>query len=231
MKDGTAVQRAGEALAAVPGAVLAGAFGAMGRLRPTAKPLHPRGTLHHAVVRRIGLADPSGVPWLDEPGTDHALVRLSRATGLPEQLPDIHGLALRIPVNDGHADVLFASTGLGTVTRFTLLAARRASRHPYSTLLPYRTPTGPLLLAAVPVDDDPNHFTLAAASMRGPWRTFAHLELDEAPGDAPTGDESVSFDPVTNQMPGLDYYPWAARLREGAYRASRSSRGGARATL
>lgn len=231
MPNETLVQRVGEVAATVPGAVLSGVFGAAGRLRPTAKPLHPRGTLHSAVVRRSGLAEPSGVPWLDEPGTDQALIRLSRATGVPDPLPDIHGLALRVPVGDRHADLLFASTGLGPITRFTLFAARRASRHPYSTLLPYRTPSGPLLLAAIPVDEDAPHLTLAVASMRGPWRTFGQLQIDEGPVDAPTGDESVSFDPVTNQLPGLDYYPWAAQLREGAYRASRSSRGGARATL
>ncbi|MDX6276078.1 MAG: hypothetical protein QOJ72_206 [Nocardioidaceae bacterium] len=231
MPKETAVQRAGAAAATVPGAVLTAVFGAASRLRPTAKPLHPRGVLHGAVVRRTGLAEPSGVPWLDEPGTDHALIRLSRATGVPDPLPDIHGLALRVPAGDRHADVLFASTGLGAITRFTLFAARRASPHAYSTLLPYRTPSGPLLLAAIPVDEDARNFTLAAASMRGPWRTFGQLEIEDVPGDAPTGDESVSFDPVTNQLPGLDYYPWATQLREGAYRASRWSRGGARATL
>lgn len=223
MTKETAAQRAAAVAATVPGAILAAVFGAAGRIRPTAKPLHPRGTLRTGVVRRLGLTEPSGVPWLDEPGTDRVMIRMSRATGLPERLPDVHGLALRVPVGDRHGDVLFASTGMGPITRFTLLAARRASRHPYSTLLPYRTPTGPLLLAAIPVDEQSSRFDLAAASPRGSWRTFGHLEIDDGSSDA-TGDESVSFDPVTNQLPALGYYPWASQLREGAYRASRWSR-------
>jgi hypothetical protein len=230
MKQETAGQRVAAAVAAVPGAILAAVFGAAGRLRPTAKPLHPHGTLRGGVLRRTGLSEPTGVPWLDEPGADRVTIRMSRATGFPDPLPDVHGLALRVPVGDRHGDLLLASTGMGPITRFTLLAARRASRHPYTTLLPYRTPTGPLLLAAAPADEDLNRLSLAVASPRGPWRIFGHLEIDDGSADASTGDETPSFDPVTNQLPGLDYYPWVTQLREGAYRAARWSRGGPRDT-
>ena len=45
--------------------------------------------------------------------------------------------------------LLLASTGLGRLTRFTLTAARSPYRRPLTTLLPYRTPAGAVLLSAV----------------------------------------------------------------------------------
>jgi hypothetical protein len=216
-------QRVAGAVALVPGTVLAGISGIAGVLRPAAKPLHPLGSLRPATLTRHGLAEPIGVPWLDGAGTDDVLVRLSRATGFPAPLPDIRGLALRVTVADGqHADVLFASTGLGRWSRFVLKPARSSCHVDYSTLIPYRTPTGSLNLAAVP--DDQDSFLLKCAAPGQPWRQFGELYLRAARDDG-TGDESISFDPVTNQLPELDYPPWAASLREGAYRAARLTRG------
>ena len=50
-------------------------------------------------IYRHGLDPGTGVPWIDEPGEDE-VVRLSRAIGL-RGLPDIHGLAVRVPVEGG----------------------------------------------------------------------------------------------------------------------------------
>ncbi len=213
-----------ESTSAFFGTVLAHIFGAMGRIRPTPKPLHPRGDLRNATVVRTGCSVPVGVPWIDEPGTDTVQVRLSRATGLPPPLPDFHGLALRIPVDADYADVLFATTGLGTVSRFVLLLARGPMDRAYSTVIPYETTSGPLLLAAIPNGDSETEFSLACAPMVGAWRNFGRLRIVADQTDVPTGD-SVSFDPIINQLPRLRYYPWATALREGAYRAARRSRG------
>ncbi len=209
----------------VAGAVLKGVFGAAARLRPTAKPLHPRGQLATGTIHRTGLSPAVGVPWIDEPGSDAVQVRLSRATGLPSGWPDIFGIAIRVPTGPGtHGDVLLASTGRSTVGRFVLVPGRDPREAMYSSLIPYRTASGPLLVAAEATGG--RTFELACASPGGRWRPFGQLVLDEAPaGDLGDADEvGPSFDPVLNQVPGLDYYPWAARLREGSYRASRSSR-------
>jgi hypothetical protein len=82
-----------------------------------------------------------------------------------------------------------------------------------------------LLLAAEP--DGSDAFTLACARIAGPWTDFGHITLDAASGSGIDTAESTgpAFDPVLNQIPGLSYYPWAARLREGSYRAARRSRG------
>src|SRR5215207_894010 len=225
-----AVANVAERLASVPGSVLTGVFGAVSRLRATAKPLHPYGRLLRATVHRNGLEEPLGVPWIDQGGTSQAQVRLSRAIGLPDNVPDIHGLALRLPLETGgHADLLFATTGLGMVSRIVLLPGMGPESHAYSTLLPYRTPTGPLLLAAKPNDDDANVFTLSCARPGGSWRPFAYVEIAQQAQDEDTGNASVSFDPVANQLPGLAQYDWARRLRAGSYAVARRMRGDDRA--
>jgi hypothetical protein len=87
-----------------------------------------------------------------------------------------------------------------------------------TTLLPYRTPAGPVLLAAVATGEQA--YELAYASMGGAWHRFADLVLG-APG---TADALVSFDPVRHTVPGLENYALVCRLREPAYRTARRSR-------
>jgi hypothetical protein len=220
--------RVADAAAIVPGRILQGVFGLVGLVRPAAKPLHPSGRLQTARVHRHGLSgtDRTGVPWIDDPGESRAVARFSRAAGLPDVLPDVHGLAIRVqdpaPGRE-HADLLMATTGLGAVTRFVLLPSRTPVGSTYSTLLPYRTVSGPLLLAATP-DPDSSRMVLAVASLRGEWRVFGQLLLGDDDASR-TGDESISFDPVLHQLEGLAYDRWVVRLREGAYRAARRTRG------
>jgi hypothetical protein len=159
------------------------------------------------------------VPWLDEPGTDEVQVRVSRAIGLPAPLPDIHGLAVRVPVDAGHADLLLATTGLGRVTRFLLTFTRHPHGRPLTTLLPYRGPHGPILLAARPESD--LELELMWATPRGPWVSFGRLVLAATAGP----DVMVSFDPLVNPLPGLGNYEWVQSLREPAYGAARAERG------
>ena len=105
---------------------------------------------------RTGGEELSGVAWLDAAGDDEVLVRFSRAIGLPSTLPDIHGIALRIPLEgDRFGDLLLASTGLGRMTRFVLTAGHDVTRRPLTTLLPYSGPRGPMLVAARSVAADP----------------------------------------------------------------------------
>lgn len=218
-------------VAAVPGAVLQVAFGAVARIRPADKPLHPRGSLLPATIRRSGLSRPVGVPWIDEPGEDAVTVRVSRSVGLPHPLPDIHGLAVRVPTDEGHGDLLLATSGSGRLSRFLFVPSWGPSDRSYSSLLPYRTADGPLLLGAEPVAGSALQFDLACASPQGTWRRFARLSVEaDAARAADVGldrtgpDPTVSFDPVLNRLPGLVPYPWVASLREGAYVAARRAR-------
>jgi hypothetical protein len=215
-----AVDSAIRAASSAGGQVLRAATGLVAA-RPAAKPLHPRGSVVPGALHRFGGQGGSGAAWLDEAGDDEVLVRLSRAIGLPAPAPDIFGLAVRVPREDGgHGDLLFASTGLGRLTRFTLTAARTPYGRPLTTLLPYRTPAGAVLLSAVFLDE--SRLELAWAVGAGSWHPFAELVLAE--GSEEAGDAPVSFDPVANLLPGLDTYPWVRRLREPSYLRARRSR-------
>jgi hypothetical protein len=189
--------------------------------RPAAKPLHPRGSVVHGTLHRLGSEDRTGALWLDQSGDDQVLVRQSRAIGLPSPVPDISGLAIRVPTDGGRrGDLLFASTGLGRLTRFTLTPAMSPHRRPMTTLLPYRTPAGAVLLSAVFHTE--SKVELAWAIRSGAWNPFAELSLDNIPADG--ADLLVSFDPVRNAPPGLETYEWVRRLREPSYAAARRSR-------
>ena len=217
------LQRTGGFLASLVGVALGGVFYAVATLRTRrGKALHPRGVVRSGVVRRQGGAR-TGVPWIDESGDDRVLLRLSRATGLPAYLPDILGLALRVPYDGSrHGDLLLASTGTGALSRFVLRLARRPGV-PYSSLFPYRSPIGPLLLAAIPLARDGTRFELAWSTLTSSWTPFGTLEVRSDWDDA--SDAPISFDPVLNELPGLHSYSWAARLRRFAYAGSRRARG------
>ncbi len=190
-------------------------------VRPAAKPLHPDGSVVRGVLRRYGDDEASGVPWLDEPGEDEVVVRQSRAVGLPDPAPDIFGLAMRVTRLDGaHADVLFASTGLGRLTRYTLTMSRSPYGRPLTTLLPYRSPIGPVLLAASWSSE--TELSLAWACGSGAWHPFADLALHGDPIEGP--DAEISFDPLRHELPGLSNYDTVRRLREPAYLTARRTR-------
>lgn len=207
------------AAAAAGGAVLANATRLVAGLRSTAKPLHPWGDVWDGRLHRRGSEERTGVAWLDEPGEDDVLVRLSRAVGLPDGWPDVHGLALRV---DGPAarpaDLLFANTGWAPVTRFLLTAGRHPRSRPMTTLLPYRTTTGPVLLGVR--GRTATTYDLSWARPTGPWRPFGTLDLVDQHSDP----AHLSFDPLRWQLPGLDQYPSVVRLREPAYLRARRSR-------
>lgn len=200
------------------GALLATATTGLGLARKAAKPLHPRGEVWDAVLVRHGnsVAE-TGVPWLDRAGSDDAVGRVSAAIGLPRVLPDIHGLAIRLDHDGESSDILLATTGTGRLSRYLLRFSRSGGTSPHTTLLPYRGPEGPLLLAAFPQGRD--RFDLAYASAQGSWTTFATLHL------VARSDREFSYDPTLNPPPGLENYSWVTRLRAPAYRSARRTRG------
>jgi hypothetical protein len=198
------------------GAALAATAGLLGRALHRVKPLHPDGELFHSTISRVGSPSASGVPWIDHAGESPALVRVSRAIGLPQPLPDIAGLAIRVDPGEHAADLLLASTGSGRIGRFVLQPRLPRSTGTLTSLLPYRSTAGPLCFAAVPSTS--RTFELRWAVGSGEWHTFALLHL----GAAYEGDPAISFDPVLNVLPGLAQYDLVRRLREPAYSAART---------
>jgi hypothetical protein len=205
--------------AGIGGTVLGAGTRIIGALRPARKPLHPAGRVVRARVHHLGLVPPTGVGFLDKQGDQQVIVRESRAIGLPEPFPDIHGLAIRVQNSDGSpGDLLLATTGWGRLSRFLLTASRSTYGRPMTTLLPYRTAAGPVLLGAR--SHTAGIVELAVALGGGPWRPFAELVV--SPEDSP--DPTISFDPVINQVTGLNQYPAVRRLRAPAYKSARRSR-------
>ena len=209
--------------ATIAGRALGRVFFLVGKLRASSrKALHPRGEIRRGVLHRRGCSWTTGVSWLDDAGSDEVLLRFSRSVGLPKPFPDVLGLAIRIPLDTGgNGDLLLATTGSGRFGRFVLRPARRRGAV-YSCLIPYQAARGPVLLAALPLDDDGSQFDVVCASLTGAWSSFGRLEV--LSGSNLGRDAPVSFDPVLNIVPGLASYTWAAQLRRFAYADSRRAR-------
>ncbi len=229
------LERAAEGAAMTAGWGLGAVFGVLAALR-RARPLHPTGKVMAAILTVRPTGEPTGVPLLDEPGEYACLVRESRATGVPSPAPDVIGVALRVTITEAGAqrpaDLLFASTGTGPVTRFTLALRRSAGAGPLTTLLPMAASTGPLLLALRP-NGDGDTLRLAWAGPRGDWHDCGTLRIqrDEVSAD----DQALRFDGIANPLPGLAPYAVVRALREPSYLLARQGfpgvgrRGGSRA--
>jgi hypothetical protein len=201
------------------GGAIAAVIAGVSRLRATDKPMHPLGTVRVARLRRHGGAG-TGAAFLDEAGEDDVLVRFSRSLGLPPPWPDVNGLAIRVPDGDDeHADLLLSTTGAGPTSRFLLLPTRQASGPFLSTLVPYGSPTGSVLLGARSLSDDT--WELAWARPRSAWSPFGILEVSSEPGR----DLDLSFDATRAGPSGLEVPDWHRRLRAPSYRAARRARG------
>ncbi|SFF57306.1 phosphodiesterase [Blastococcus tunisiensis] len=227
-------QRWAATVARVAGRVVAVPLGAVARWRG-GKPMHPRGVVLDAVLERHGSTVPWGVPWLDDPATEAALVRLSRGAGLPAPLPDLLGLAVRVPGGTEPVDLLLSTTGSGPLTRM-LPVLRRDGAAVHSSIMGYRSAAGTLRLAAFPeagqllseprpladeVARRDRCFTLAAARGGGSWQPFARLRLT-AP--RPPLDPDVAFDAVRHPPPGLVPDGPLAGFRAPAYARARAAR-------
>jgi hypothetical protein len=200
------------------------------------KPVHPAGVSLKGTLQRVPAAgEVAGVQWLDEPGEAAVHARLSRGLGLPDILPDIVGLALRVEDGEGSCDVLLASTGRSRPGRFMVLLRRRVDRATLGSMMPYRGAHGPILLAARtlapagPLPASLPHFRRALEGRTwrlglywsrplSPWFRFGTIELGIDP-DQP--DTPMRFDPVLSPPRGARTYDWTRNLRERSYRLAR----------
>ena len=160
------------------------------------------------------------------PASTTVTARLSKGAGTGRGVPDVLGLALRIPTGSGDWDLLLSTTGAGRFSRLlpAFAAGWRGAR--LGTILPYRYRGELMWLMAVPADpgsaEVPTRFRLHVSGKDADWRQVADVTLHD-----PHHDEPVAFDPMVNRPRELELAPrWLAALREQAYAGSRRGRQG-----
>lgn len=196
---------------AVPRAAVAAALG-LGTALRGARVVHPHGASHQVRVVVEGSGQEWGAALLDRPATHEGLARVSRGLGLPSPLPDVEGLALRLPglgVGGAPLDLL-----VNSAWRFTF--APRALAPTWSSILAFRTGTDRMvLLGARPVEGG---FDLLAAPPLGRWARWGRLELG-----VPLDGEGLRFDPTLG-ADDLQPVPLFRTLRRWSYDASQAGR-------
>ena len=225
-----------EATAGVVSAAVLGTASAVRRARI----FHPDGVAFEATLDVAGGSH--GAPLLDVAARHDAVVRLSRAVGLPRSVPDILGLAIRICDAHGpdrHQDLLTVTSSTRRILRHLLVPASGFDHERWSTLLPYRLGDRRVVLGARRINtrtrrrirlDDLDHrgaagegirFSLDVAAISGPWEPFGVLTLGERLPDATA--EAIGFDPA-NTGGGIEPVGFLQALRRLSYRTSQAAR-------
>ncbi|MCT1516752.1 MULTISPECIES: phosphodiesterase [Dietzia] len=194
--------------------LLGSVFGVAAAVTRLARPkaLHPKGIVAQATLSVTGVGR-TGSPLLDITGRWPATIRFSRAVGLPDVVPDIGGMAIRIHA-DRPVDILLASTGLGPISRYVLTTGWRTTGRTMTSMFPVRVAGRQLLLAAIPTGDG-GTWTLQHATPLGRWETLGRVTVDTWEDD----DENLHFDPVGNRLPGSRYPRLLGALRDPSYPA------------
>lgn len=197
---------------------------------------HPDGVLAEGILERTAPAG-EGLPMQ----SCDVIARVSKGIGLPDTLPDIAGLAWRIPPPQdlrscGPWDVLLASTVARS--RVILAPAGSWSGATFSSLMPLRFNGGIWWVRArlVTKIDEPGlaldtirnqidsgeiAFDVEQAMRTGGFRPLARLTLRHLD---PSRDD-VAFDPILHCDDDVQLVPgWLADLRRAAYRRSREGR-------
>jgi hypothetical protein len=226
------------------GAVAAAAFGAFSRLRG-ARIFHPDGVGYAGQLR---ITQPqrsyAGVPLLERAGVHPALFRFSRGAGLPEPLPDVLGVALRLPHVHGrgrHQDfLLVSSVDLPVLHHLLLPGLGGFFGQSFSSVLVYRIADKIRLVGAEPVapsrrdvvgampklvaaaEHEGLRFRLTLAGLTGRWHAVGELEVGERLPDEEA--ERLAFTPW-NSGGGIRPSGPLMGIRRAAYRASQRGRG------
>jgi hypothetical protein len=201
-----------------------------------ARLFHPNGVLAEGTLERVAPAG-EGLPMV----SCEVVARVSKGVGLPDRLPDVAGLAWRMPPPQDLRscspwDVLLAST----IARSRVLLAPTTSWSgaTFSSLMPLRyngavwwvrarlvtgLDTRGLSLDAVrdQIDSDGIDFDIEQAAGTGSFQRLARLALRHVD---PSRDD-IAFDPTMHTDPDVQLVPaWLSDFRRAAYRRSREGR-------
>lgn len=225
-------ERAAEMILPVPTAAF---FAAATRLRGR-RFFHPYGRAFAGTLRlpkdRAGLKE----------GSHQAIARLSRGAGIPRGLPDVLGLAIKLPDYNGprkDQDFLLVSAANAPVARHLLLPAAEFGSRTFSTVLPYEVDGEVLLYGTLPsppderaiglglqkldeaLEERPLRFRFAVATLIGPWRRIGELRLERRLSQELS--ENLRFNPWNTSERIRPVGP-LNRLRADAYPASQEAR-------
>lgn len=201
-------------LLTLPRAALASTLGAATAARGS-RVFHPKGVTCSA---RLTVAPTTtwGARVLDEPAVHEGVVRLSRAVGLPQPLPDAEGLALRLPglgIGGAPLDLL-----VNSAWRFVFAPAVLSPV--WSAILPHRTGDGRrVLIGARPLGAlRTDGFQMLAAPVLGSWQPWGELRLGEE-----VDGEQLRFAPTLG-ADDLQPVQLFRRLRARSYERSQAHR-------
>jgi hypothetical protein len=188
------------------------------------KGLHPQGAVHRARLLIDGAPEaPRAADLLSRPGEWPAVVRFSRALGLPRPLPDLLGAAVRVPdaYGPGHPqDLLLTSSVDRPVLHHLFLPAADVQQRPYSSSLPFRAGDDRFLVGLLPDAGSPQlSFGLAVAGIGGRFRRIGTLHVGER---LPPAADALRFNPF-NCGGGIEPTGLINRLREQAYARSQAA--------
>jgi hypothetical protein len=224
-----------------PGRFGAGAvFGSLARVLQ-GRPLHPVGVAFDATLS----VTPPGLEGTELFGRDavwQARVRFSRGFGLPEPLPEILSMAIKVPDAYGAGrdhDLLLTASGRGPVARHLFSGGRSHLARSYSSVLPFRAGGETVVFGAVPLDPprgvaggDLDELVAAAAVRRlafavqaatplGSWRTLARLDVGRRLTEAEERALAFNSDAAGG---GIEPIGAINRIRGGAYAAAAAAR-------
>ena len=198
---------------------------------------HPDGVLAGGSIERLAPPD-EGLPIV----SSDVITRISKAIGFPGGLPDIIGLAIRMPPARPATtpwDVLLASVIAGTYSRFALRPVMSWSAT-LSTLMPlsFHDQTWWMQAQMATHIDKPGlslddvtdrlqageiEFVIKQARGFGKFTPLARLSITTLMAPGPSND--IAFDPTINTEPNVKLAPgWLTDVRRQAYARSRQGR-------
>jgi hypothetical protein len=208
-----------------------------------ARCLHPVGVAHRATLTVYPERNRYyGAPLLDVPAQYDAVVRMSRALGTPQGLPDVLGLAIRLLDAHGegaHQDLLINSGGRLPLARQLFLPTGGFLERTFSSVLPYSIDGTRYYFGARPVREAGSllhrfssveraaeqgrlRYRLVVARPYGMWRHVATLRICERLSDDVA--ESLAFDVFTHTGGGIEPAGFLQSLRRTAYGMSQRAR-------
>jgi hypothetical protein len=214
-------------------------FGSLARITGS-RPLHPLGVAFTASLSVDDAALP-GTRLFGRPAAWDARIRFSRGFGLPDPLPEILSVAIKVPDAYGAGrdhDLLLTATGRRPVVRHLFVPGRSHLDRFYSSVLPFTAGGEAVFFGAAPRDTAPvpggdldelvataaRHaleLELLVATATSPWRRIGSVRAGRR-----LTDEEESALAFNSDSTGGGIAPAGAinRIRGGAYAAAGQAR-------